>query len=46
MNTNPFTRRITAALSGSLVAAGLLLGSLVVGEVAAAPLPPVTASGG
>jgi hypothetical protein len=44
MNTNPLTRRVTAAMSGSLVAAGLLLGSLVVGEVAAASAQPASDS--
>lgn len=44
MNATPLTRRITATLSGPLVAAGIMLGSMVVGEVASAGAEP-TAGG-
>lgn len=36
MNATPLTRRITATLSAPLVAAGIILGSMVVGEAAPA----------
>jgi len=40
MNTIQFTRRITATLSGPLVAAGILLGAMVIGDSATASADP------
>ncbi len=42
MNSRPFGRTLTTTLSGPLVAAGILLGSMVVGESATANAQPVT----
>lgn len=39
MNTT-ITRRVTATLSGPLVAAGIILGSMVIGETATAGAQP------
>ena len=42
MSTNTFTRRITATVSGALVAAGILLGSMVIGDTASATADPMS----
>lgn len=42
MNTSPIARRITAALSGSVVAAGIILGTMVIGETATASADPMS----
>ncbi len=44
MNATPFTRRIIATLSGPLVAAGLILGSMAIGETATATAQPASDS--
>jgi len=40
MNTTTFTRRITATVSGPIVAAGIILGSMVIGDNATAAAQP------
>ena len=42
MNATPFARRITATLSGPLVAAGIILGAMVIGDTATASAQPTT----
>ena len=42
MNTTTFTRRITSAMSGPLVAAGIILGSMVIGDNATAAAQPTS----
>lgn len=40
MITTAFTRRITATLSGPLVAAGIFMGAMVIGDTATASAQP------
>ena len=40
MNTTSFTRRITATLSGPLVAVGIMLGAMVINDTATASADP------
>lgn len=42
MNTKSVGRTLTATLSGPLVAAGILLGSIVIGEAATASAQPTS----
>ena len=42
MNNKAAGRTLTAALSGPLVAAGIILGSMVIGETASASAQPAT----
>ena len=43
MNTNKFTGNLGAVLAGPLVAAGIMLGSMVLGDSASASAEPTTA---
>lgn len=42
MNTSPIARRIAGALSGPVVAAGIILGTMVIGETASANADPMS----
>lgn len=42
MSTTTFTRRIAATLSGPLVATGIILGSMVIGDTASANADPMS----
>ena len=42
MNTTTFTGRVGAALAGPLVAAGIMLGSMVISETASAGAEPTS----
>ena len=44
MNSTTIGRKLTASLTGPLVAAGIILGSMVIGESATANAQPTTDS--